>query len=110
MIRKFDLWIADLNPEFGTEPGKIRPVVIVQSDLMNPQHHSTLVCPVSSNVVLGAKIVRVHIKKKHLNVPSDILVDQIRAIDNKRLVRRVGKLSSVEANELEHNIRLVLDL
>ncbi|MCY7328866.1 MAG: type II toxin-antitoxin system PemK/MazF family toxin, partial [Saprospiraceae bacterium] len=34
MINKYEIWIADLSPRFGTEPGKIRPVVIVQTDLL----------------------------------------------------------------------------
>jgi mRNA interferase MazF len=43
-VNQFDLWIADLNPRNGTEPGKIRPVLVVQSNLLNKVHPSTLVC------------------------------------------------------------------
>ena len=49
-IKQFDIWLADLNPARGTEPGKTRPVVIIQTDLLNDTHLSTLVCPVTTNV------------------------------------------------------------
>ncbi len=48
-IKQFDIWLADLNPSIGTEPGKKRPVVIVQTDLLNETHLSTLICPITSN-------------------------------------------------------------
>ena len=40
-IKKFHLYLADLNPRMGTEPGKTRPVVVIQTDLLNPTHPST---------------------------------------------------------------------
>jgi len=47
-ISKFYVYTADLNPRFGTEPGKIRPVVVVQTDLLNNEHPSTIVCPITT--------------------------------------------------------------
>ena len=52
-IKKFHLYLADLNPRMGTEPGKTRPVVVVQTDLLNTTHPSTLVCPLTTKVVLS---------------------------------------------------------
>ena len=46
-IQKFHIYLADLNPSFGTEPGKVRPVVVVQTDQINLFHHSTIVCPLT---------------------------------------------------------------
>jgi mRNA interferase MazF len=42
------LYVADLNPRFGTEPGKIRSVVVVQTDALNRFHPSTVVCPLTT--------------------------------------------------------------
>ena len=42
-IKQFEIWTADLNPQIGTEPGKIRPVLIVQTDLLNSLHPSTII-------------------------------------------------------------------
>ncbi|MBU6324702.1 MAG: type II toxin-antitoxin system PemK/MazF family toxin, partial [Bacteroidetes bacterium] len=63
MVRKFEIWLADLNPRTETEIGKVRPVLIVQSDLLNKVHPSTLICPITSQVKIQSKILRVHIPK-----------------------------------------------
>jgi mRNA interferase MazF len=111
-IQQYELWLADLNPRFGTEPGKVRPVVIIQTDLLNKVHPSTIICPVTTNVQLKSGILRIHIKKGESNVVADcdIMVDQLRAIDNKRLIRRTGKLNAKKIEQLLENLRTILDL
>jgi len=108
--KQYDIWLANLNPHMSTEPGKTRPVVIVQTDLLNDFHPSTLICPITSNVNTEIDLLRVHIKKGPLPLSSDILVDQIRAIDNNRLIQKVGKLNSQQIQQLKRNIRVMLDL
>jgi len=109
-IKQFEIWLADLNPARGTEPGKTRPVVIIQTDLLNETHPSTIICPITSKVNNEILLLRVHLKKNQLEKLSDILVDQIRAIDNKRLVKKVGKLTNEQIQTLKTNFRIVLDL
>lgn len=111
-LKRFDVWIADLNPPNRTEPGKIRPVVIVQSDLLNNFHPSTLVCPLTTNVIQGAEILRVNLAKNEggLKKRSAVLVDQLRPIDNKRLMNRVGTLTKASKTKLMNNLRIILDL
>jgi mRNA interferase MazF len=109
-IKQYDIWLANLNPSRGTEPGKTRPVVIVQTNLLNEEHLSTLVCPVTTNVNPEIELLRVHLKKGQLDKPSDILVDQIRAIDNRRLIKKVGSLTKDQVTILKENIKVVLDL
>jgi mRNA interferase MazF len=111
-IRQFDIWIADLEPQRGTEAGKVRPVLIVQTNLLNKEHPSTLVCPVTTNVEKESEILRVHIKKgtANLKVESDVMIDQIRAIDNRRLLNKIGKLSKDLQSNIRDNIRIILDL
>lgn len=109
-IRQFEVWLANLEPAIGTEPGKTRPVVIVQTDLLNGIHPSTLICPVSTNVNKQAELLRVHLKKGMLDYASDILVDQLRAIDNRRLIKRLGKIPAAQVEKLRSNMRVLLDL
>lgn len=109
-INQFDIWLADLNPSRGTEPGKTRPVVIIQTDLLNDQHLSTIICPITSNVQKDLELLRVHLKTNQLDKLSDILVDQIRAIDNKRLISRLGQLTKEQQAKLKQNLKIVLDL
>jgi len=111
-IKRGTIYTADLNPRFGTEAGKIRPVLVLQTDVMNNEHPSTLICPMTSRVHPEVDILRVHFKKGEggLKVDSDLMMDQIWAIDNERLKSILGKISSVRLEEVEEKIRLVLGL
>lgn len=113
MIKQFEIWIADLNPQIGTEPGKTRPVLIIQSDLLNKiPHPSTIICPITTKVVKNAEILRVHLSKGTANLlqECDVMIDQLRAIDNKRLTRKIGELPHELKNKVKENIQIVLDL
>ena len=105
------VYLADLNPRFGTEPGKIRPVVVVQTDALNPYHLSTLVCPLTTQIDDVETPLRVAVPKgvSGLNAASDILVDQIKAIDNQRFRRKLGALSEAYLHELRQKLLLILD-
>lgn len=112
-VKRFEIWIADLNPRIGTEPGKTRPVVILQTDLLNKiPHPSTLVCPLTSHVRKKSEILRVHIKSgiANLNEDCDIMIDQLRAIDKKRLIKKIGALPEGIARKTEENMAIILDL
>ena len=110
MRKRFDIWLADLNPGKGSEPGKIRPVVIIQTDAINATHDSTIICAITSNIIAGIKRLRVHIPEGQLDKPCDILVDQVRAIDNRRFIKHIGKLTPAQAKQLKENLKAVLDL
>jgi mRNA interferase MazF len=109
-IRKFHVYWADLNPRFGTEPGKIRPVVVVQTDLLNGEHPSTIICPITTNVQKEVSMLRVHLSENEsgLKKNSDILMDQIRAIDNRRLIKETGVLSIHHQDKLVQNLKIIL--
>jgi mRNA interferase MazF len=112
-IKQFEIWIADLNPQIGTEPGKTRPVLTIQTNLLNKiPHPSTIVCPITTNVKKDSDILRVHLKKgtADLHQACDIMIDQIRAIDNKRLTKRMGVLPDELIELVKENIQIVLDL
>ena len=112
-INQYEIWIADLNPQIGTEAGKSRPVLIVQTNLLNKiPHPSTIVCPITTNVQDDSDILRVHLKKgmSNLNENCDIMVDQIRAIDNKRLIKKIGKLPTELIEKIKENITIIIDL
>ena len=90
MIQKInhgEVWLANLNPRKGTEPGKTRPVLILQSQtLLDIQHPSTLIIPLTTQLIDDAEPLRLRIlAQDKLKKDSDLLIDQIRAIDNKRL-------------------------
>lgn len=111
-MKKYEVWIADLSPRFGTEAGKTRPVVVVQTDLLNGQHSSTIICPLTTKVLPGLNRMRVHLKtgEAGLSTDSDALVDQIRAIDNRRLLQRLGIIPAEAQAKLDENLKIMLDL
>src|SRR3990172_10375937 len=109
-IKKWHVYLADLNPRRGTEPGKVRPVVVVQTDLLNGLHPSTVVCPLTTKVQPRARFLRVHltIGEAGLKEQSDIIVDQIRAIDNRRFLGHTGKIFRKSQIKLDENLRILL--
>ncbi len=112
-IKQFEIWIADLNPQIGTESGKTRPVLVVQTNLLNKiPHPSTVVCPITTNINMASEILRVHLKKgmAKLHQDCDIMIDQIRAIDNKRLIKKVGDLPNDLISVVKENIQIIIDL
>ncbi|MBI2161629.1 MAG: type II toxin-antitoxin system PemK/MazF family toxin [Candidatus Rokubacteria bacterium] len=85
-----EVWLANLDPRRGTEPGKTRPVLVVQSQaLLDAGHPSTIVVPLTTTLVDDAEPLRIRVRRTgRLRRDSDLLIDQLRAIDNRRLVGR----------------------
>ncbi len=113
MRNRGDVWLADLNPTRGTEPGKTRPVLIVQSQaLLDADHPSTLIVPLTTHLVEGAEPLRLRVPAVgDLRQESDLLLDQLRAIDNRRL--RHGPLlclSPICMARINYALREVLDM
>ena len=89
MYKRGSIWLANMNPGRGTEPGKTRPVLIVQAHaLLDAGHPSTLILPLTTHLVDAAEPLRFRLKvQAGLDKDSDVLVDQLRAIDNRRFVQ-----------------------
>jgi mRNA interferase MazF len=87
VLRHGEIWLANLNPGKGSEPGKTRPVLIVQGQaLLDAGHPSTLIIPLTTRLVEDAEPLRVRVAAHgRLKHDSDLLIDQLRAIDNRRL-------------------------
>ena len=112
-LRRGEIWLADLNPRQGTEPGKTRLVLIVQAQpLLDVEHPSTLIVPLTTNLVDDAVPLRVRVSPiGRLKHRSDLLVDQLRAIDNRRLIDGpLARLSPALITLVDQAIRDVLDL
>lgn len=112
-INQYEIWLADLNPNIGTEAGKTRPILIIQTNLLNNiEHPSTIICPITTKLNKLSDLLRVNLKKgtSNLNEECDIMIDQIRAIDNKRLIKKIGKLPENLNQLVKNNIKIILDL
>lgn len=111
--KQYEIWLADLNPQIGTEPGKTMPVLVVQTDLLNKiPHPSTLICPITTRVLSKSNLLRIHLKKgmANLRADCDVLMDQLRAIDNRRLIKKLGVMPTHLASKTRENLKTMLDL
>ena len=113
MRRRGEVWLANLDPHHGTEPGKTRSVLVVQSQaLLDVDHPSTLVIPLTTNLTEGAEPLRIRVPiDAGLSRESDLLIDQLRAIDNRRLIK--GPLATLTPEVMaavDEAMREVLDL
>lgn len=102
--------MADLNPARGPIPGKIRPVVIIQSNLFNNYIDTTIVCPITSNIVEDINYLRVALIKEQVDKKSDILLDQLRTIENRKLIKKLSRLNFNQIKKMKRNLQIVLDL
>lgn len=113
MPERGDVWLADLDPPRGTEPGKTRPVLIVQArSLLAAGHPSTLIVPLTTKLIDDAEPLRVRVPKgRGLRQASDLIVDQLRAIDNRRLVKGpLARLPPTLMGRVGEALKEVLDL
>ncbi len=113
MLRRGEIWLANLGARSGTEPGKARPVLVVQSQaLLNADHPSTLIIPLTTNLVDDTEPLRIRVRASgRLRRDSDILIDQLRAIDNRRLAQGpMTRLSDALMTRVGEALREVLDL
>ncbi len=110
--RRGSLFLADLNPRRGSEPGKVRPVLVVQTDLLNDVGHpSTWVLPCTTRLS-GQNILRVALPRGMAGNRADceVMIDQSRAVDNRRFVRALGTLPRAVMREVEEKLRRLGDL
>ena len=110
--RRGVLYLADLSPRAGTEPGKVRPVLVVQTDLLNKAGHpSTWVLPCTTRLT-GENLLRVVLPRGIAGnrEECEVMVDQSRAIDNRRLVRALRPLPKSILAEVVEKLRTLGDL
>ena len=91
IIRRGDIYYADLRPVVGSEQGGIRPVLIIQNDIGN-KHSPTVICAAITSKMNKAKIpthVELDTKKSAMLTDAVILLEQLRTIENKRLKEKI---------------------
>ena len=110
-IRRGHLYIVDFNPRIKTKPGKLRPAVVVQSDIVNEAGYpSTIVVPTTPKLVEDPGVLRLRLKRGQGGIErdSDILIAQLIAVANESFRQEIGTLPNALLEELEKRIRIVL--
>jgi mRNA interferase MazF len=111
-VRRGTLYLADLRPRAGTEPGKLRPVLVIQTDLLNEMEHpSTWVLPCTTRLT-GESLLRVSLPRGMAGNDADceLMIDQSRAIDNQRFKRALDPLPRRILTEVGEKLRLLGEL
>lgn len=112
IIRRGDIYYADLRPVVGSEQGGIRPVLIIQNDIGN-KHSPTVICAAITSKMNKAKLpTHVEIDSKSCDIVKDsvILLEQLRTIDKKRLREKVCHLENEILYQVNQALRVSLEL
>ena len=112
MIRRGDVYYADLRPVIGSEQGGIRPVLIIQNDVGN-RHSPTVICAAITSKMNKAKLhahVELDAEICHMVKDSVILLEQLRTIDKKRLRDKVCHLDGIIIKKIDDALKISLEL
>jgi len=112
VIKRGDIFYADLRPVVGSEQGGIRPVLIIQNDVGN-KHSPTVICAAITSKMNKAKLpTHIELSSKQYDMVKDsvILLEQLRTIDKQRLKDKVCHLDSEIMKRVEHALFVSLDL
>ena len=110
MIKRGELYYADLSPVVGSEQGGVRPILIVQNDTGNKYSPTIIAAAVTSRLTKAKLPTHIEINANDfgLNKDSVILLEQIRTLDKRRLKERIGELSPVTMRKV--NAALLVSL
>ncbi len=111
-IKRGDIFLANLEPVIGSEQGGLRPVLIVQEDILNKYSPTTIIAPITSKIYTKEYPTNVQFFSgfSGLKKESTILLNQIRSIDKKRLYKKIGFLQAEFIRKVNLAIKLSLGL
>ena len=112
VIRRGDIFYADLRPVVGSEQGGVRPVLIIQNDVGN-RHSPTVICAAITSQMNKAKLpthIELQARSYGLSKDSVILLEQVRTIDKRRLREHMGHVDEGLMNQVDSAIAVSFGL
>jgi len=111
-ISRGEIFLINFEPSFGSEQGRVRPALIIQNDILNKYSPLTIVAPITSKVYNKEYPTNVLISKEDskLDKDSTILLNQIRAVDKRRIIKKIGLLDPYSMNQVDKAIKVSLGL
>ena len=112
VVKKGDIFFADLSPVIGSEQGGVRPVIVIQNDIGNKYSPTVIVAAITSQINKAKLPTHVEIKagEHGLNKDSVILLEQVRTIDKRRLREHMGRLDETLMNQVDNAIAVSFGL
>lgn len=92
MVNRFDVFLVSLDPTIGAEIQKTRPCVVISPDQMNRNMRTVLIAPMTSK----GRDYPMRVACQFENKPGEVILDQIRGVDKRRLIKRLGRVSDAE--------------
>ena len=111
-IKREGIWLVNLDPTIGHEIRQSRPAVIIQNDLGNKYSPITIIAPITSQNLEKIYPIEVFLARKGSGLEKDskVLLNQIRAIDKRRLIKRLGNIDYEAMVKIDNAIKISLGL
>jgi mRNA interferase MazF len=108
MVRRGEIYYADLSPVVGSEQGGLRPVLIIQNDIGNRYSPTVIVAAITSKIDKARLPTHIEIQAEEYGLTKDsvVLTEQVRTIDKRRLRERVGVLSAEAMNSVDEALQI----
>ncbi len=112
IVKRGDVYYADLSPVIGSEQGGIRPVLVVQNDIGNRYSPTVIVSAITSQINKAKLPTHIEISSEDFSLPRDsvVLLEQIRTIDKKRLKEKIGRFDKNLMGEVDDCLKISLGL
>lgn len=112
LIKRGDVYYADLSPVIGSEQGGVRPVLVLQNNIGNKYSPTVIISAITSQINKAKLPTHIEIKAKDFELPRDsvVLLEQLRTIDKKRLKEKIGRFDKILMNEVDEGIKISLGL
>lgn len=112
IIRRGDIFYADLSPVVGSEQGGVRPVLIIQNDIGNKYSPTVIIAAITSQINKAKLPTHIEINAKQYGLPKDsvILLEQVRTIDKRRFIEKICKLDDEMMRKVNEGLMVSLGL
>ena len=112
IVKRGELYYADLSPVIGSEQGGLRPVLILQNDIGNKYSPTVIVAAITSQINKAKLPTHVEISSEEygLNRDSVVLLEQIRTLDKKRLKEKIGHMTEADMKKVDKSLLISISL
>ena len=112
VVKRGDIFYADLSPVVGSEQGGIRPVIILQNDVGNKYSPTVIVGAITSQINKAKLPTHVEISSEEygLNKDSVVLLEQIRTLDKRRLKEKIGHMTDSDMEKVDKSLLISVGL
>ena len=110
MIKRGEIYFADLSPVIGSEQGGVRPVLVVQNDVGNKYSPTIIAAAITSQLEKAKLPTHIQLPSEKYGLPKNsiVLLEQIRTIDKKRLKEKIGELPIIEMTKVNEALLISL--